>query len=407
METLILIKELLHSCNNGITNSADVIELKAFMNRAKQNKVLEIHKQKINRRETQKLYITNIKVDNHWKQISCKSYEGMIEKLYKFYFEDNTLISFNKLFNERQLYKKNDLKRNNATLRREVQRYNKFIKCSLLHDKDISKITSEDLERLLNNLITEKNLTAKEFSQLRALLKSTFKYAIKKKYLDENVMDYCEFNIINCRVVEKGKKDVVDNSEYDKVISLLNKDSSLESYAILLAVYTGLRIGELTALKWDSVKKNSIYVHRSECKQEIMNEDLTFEKTTYGVENRVKRNDNSGYRDVLLSNLSKNVLILAKKHQNGEYVFHRSGVRLTSRQVTYHLEKVCKKAEIQNHTPHDLRRTFASRCYDNGMKITQLQSLLGHSSLRTTEGYIRNIHSDDEALSILNIAMNC
>lgn len=183
--------------------------------------------------------------------------------------------------------------------------------------------------------------------------------------------------------------------------------SILNNHQILLAVYTGLRIGELTALKWDSVKKNTIYVHRSECKQEIMNENLSFGKTTYGVENRVKRNDNSSYRDVLLSNLSKNVLILAKKQHHGEYVFHGSSERLTIRQVTYYLEKVCKKAKNQNHTPHDLRRTFASRCYDNGMKITQLQSLLGHSSLRTTEGYIRNIHSDDEALSVLDKAMNC
>lgn len=84
-----------------------------------------------------------------------------------------------------------------------------------------------------------------------------------------------------------------------------------------------------------------------------MNEDLTFEKTSYNVENRVKRNDYSGYRDVLLSSASREVIERAKRLWNGEYIFHRDGERLTSRQVTYFLEKFAKKLEsrIIHHIP--------------------------------------------------------
>jgi integrase len=64
------------------------------------------------------------------------------------------------------------------------------------------------------------------------------------------------------------------------------------------------------------------------------------------------------------------------------------------------------EAGIKNHTPHSLRRTFASRCYSNGMKIPQLQCLLGHSSPTTTESYIRNIHTDVETISVLDKAMS-
>jgi site-specific recombinase XerD len=57
--------------------------------------------------------------------------------------------------------------------------------------------------------------------------------------------------------------------------------------------------------------------------------------------------------------------------------------------VVWHVVKECaKKASIENLAPHDLRRTCARLCRDAGGELDQIQFLLGHVSVQTTERYL-------------------
>jgi site-specific recombinase XerD len=57
--------------------------------------------------------------------------------------------------------------------------------------------------------------------------------------------------------------------------------------------------------------------------------------------------------------------------------------------VVWHVVKECaKKAAIENLAPHDLRRTCARLCRDAGGELDQIQFLLGHVSVQTTERYL-------------------
>jgi len=47
-----------------------------------------------------------------------------------------------------------------------------------------------------------------------------------------------------------------------------------------------------------------------------------------------------------------------------------------------------KRAEINNLAPHDLRRTCARLCHLAGGELEQIQFLLGHASVQTTEHYL-------------------
>jgi integrase/recombinase XerD len=46
-------------------------------------------------------------------------------------------------------------------------------------------------------------------------------------------------------------------------------------------------------------------------------------------------------------------------------------------------------------SPHDLRRTAARNAYDNGATLPQVQSMLGHSDVKTTMFYIGSLEDDD------------
>ncbi|MFZ0862817.1 MAG: site-specific integrase [Candidatus Sulfotelmatobacter sp.] len=56
--------------------------------------------------------------------------------------------------------------------------------------------------------------------------------------------------------------------------------------------------------------------------------------------------------------------------------------------VWYVVQTCCEKAGLERIAPHDLRRTCAKLCHTNGGELEQIQFLLGHASVQTTERYL-------------------
>jgi len=56
--------------------------------------------------------------------------------------------------------------------------------------------------------------------------------------------------------------------------------------------------------------------------------------------------------------------------------------------VWYVVRTCCEKAGLEHIAPHDLRRTCAKLCHDRGGELEQIQFLLGHASVQTTERYL-------------------
>jgi len=64
------------------------------------------------------------------------------------------------------------------------------------------------------------------------------------------------------------------------------------------------------------------------------------------------------------------------------------GERLTEKAVWHVVREYATKAGIDKLSPHDLRRTCARLCYAAGGELEQIQFLLGHVSIQTTERYL-------------------
>jgi integrase len=52
------------------------------------------------------------------------------------------------------------------------------------------------------------------------------------------------------------------------------------------------------------------------------------------------------------------------------------------------VKSCCERAGLQHIAPHDLRRTCAKLCHSSGGELEQIQLLLGHASVQTTERYL-------------------
>jgi integrase len=64
------------------------------------------------------------------------------------------------------------------------------------------------------------------------------------------------------------------------------------------------------------------------------------------------------------------------------------GTGITPKAIWHIVKAAAKRADIKNLAPHDLRRTCARLCHLAGGELEQIQFLLGHASVQTTERYL-------------------
>jgi len=64
------------------------------------------------------------------------------------------------------------------------------------------------------------------------------------------------------------------------------------------------------------------------------------------------------------------------------------GERITPKAIWHIVKAAAKRAGIKDLAPHDLRRTCARLCHLAGGELEQIQFLLGHASVQTTERYL-------------------
>ena len=80
---------------------------------------------------------------------------------------------------------------------------------------------------------------------------------------------------------------------------------------------------------------------------------------------------------------------------NGGRIFRRVGrvdkvwgIGLTPKAIWHIVKAAAKRADVKDLAPHDLRRTCARLCHLAGGELEQIQFLLGHASVQTTERYL-------------------
>lgn len=179
-------------------------------------------------------------------------------------------------------------------------------------------------------------------------------------------------------VMEKKKPvPVLSGTEQKKLLGRIYGGRAPFGTAVLLCLHTGLRLGELCALKW---------------------EDLDLENRTLTVNRTVQRIAVKGYRTktVLMetdpkSESSRRTIplteemagLLARLDTGRPYVF--GGEKPSEpRTMQYRFRKILGESGIDSRKFHTLRHTFATNCVENGMDVKSLSEILGHSDVKIT-----------------------
>ena len=163
-----------------------------------------------------------------------------------------------------------------------------------------------------------------------------------------------------------------------------------------------MRIGELLSLKWKNLKGNRIYVENQLLLTTEMDDELNFSSYKHETVNHIKGYEEQGFRYIPLTTEALEILNKVKEQNpDGEYIFMRSGKQLYTNHFNEHLKKYCIECGIVPRTSHKVRFCVASLLYINGIPLSTLQRLLGHTTLNMTMHYIRKVIKDDNTLDLM------
>lgn len=301
------------------------------------------------------------------------------------------------LFFEWLDYKKTITDSSNTILRHK-QHFNKYFSGSLLYDKEIYYITDLLLESECNRIVRDFSLSRKEWGNVKTVLNGMFSYAVKNRYLSNNPMTGLEISV-RYRQVSRGTgaTQTFNSDERRDLFSYLDFMYSSTHDTVFLAVklnfFLGLRVGELVALKWsDWLDFTQFHIVREEVRNQVTGE--------YSVVEHTKT-----YMDRFVILVPKAVSILQKIPRADEYIFIRDGTRITSRQVSYVLEKYAERKKRAVKSTHKMRKTYASCLNAEGVPLDTIREQLGHSDLTTTLGYIYNPLTESETYNLIAKAL--
>lgn len=271
------------------------------------------------------------------------------------------------------------------TFDRYERDFKRFFRESRLLETKIKYITEDDLEDYIRRTIHEQELSAKAWGNFRTLLNGIFKFAKKKGYTKLQIsmfMDELELSKKIFARKEVGEFDeVFTERELDRIIAYCKENPTMNNLGILMAAYTGMRVGEIAGLKQVDIFDDYIYVHRTQIRYKGDDGNMV-----YTVRDTPKTE--AGVRKVVVTDaLAPIIKQLKKKSFGSEYLFCENGRLKTIHCFTYALYAVCDKLEIPRRSMHVLRKTYATRLINAGVDEAIIINLMGHTEISTTRNY--------------------
>lgn len=234
-----------------------------------------------------------------------------------------------------------------------INSYQSHLKLTKFHfkERDFREITDKELFEFIYFLVNVKNISASYQRQIVGALKLFYKEIYGRTI---------PFEYLKVQRHEKQLPVVLSKEEVRRSIDCID---NLKHKAIISLLYgSGLRIGELLALRKNDIDSDSMLIHVRGAKGK---------KDRYTI-------------------LSQKVLDILRSYylqfKPGVYLFEgQKGGKYSSESSAQVFKRALKKAKIdKSATLHTLRHSFATHLLEDGISIAHIQKLLGHSNIKTT-----------------------
>ena len=249
---------------------------------------------------------------------------------------------------------------------------------SYFQNMKCNQLTIEELQGFVDRL-TENGLSAATVQLVFSFLKSSLCGAVPQ--------DILNVTLPKCAL---SKSKSLSIGEQKRLENAAKSSDDIDYIAVMLCLYTGLRVGELCGLMWDDVDFEHRLIHVRRTIQRIKNPDCTEEITCSAAKTTVicsTPKSDSSLRSIPLPEFL-HLLLMSEysnhSHDDVGYVISRDGTAIEPHNMQYCFEKLLAAANIMKANFHITRHTFATRALETGFVIKPLSEILGHSSAAIT-----------------------
>ena len=331
-----------------------------------------------------------------YKSVFAKTQKELIPKLHKIIeiyrnveLNENYALTLGEWL-DKWLNEYMSLTSRQSTLSGYKSNINNYIK-PILGSKMLSTVTTDDIQKMYNKLKKEgrvkpdkngsKALSDSTVRGIHMMLHEALKYAV------------CEHLIIsnptNNTTIPKSNyapKQILNDDELDRFMKAIESDELWYDF-FYTEITTGLRRGEICALKWCDIDDNTGTLKI--CR--------TATKTDTGDTKTI-----AGNREILLPPSTAELLKKRKEKSISEWIFHNPYCpeKHTDPNTAYaHLKKLLKKAELPSIRFHDLRHTFATHALASGVDAKTLSEILGHTNASFTLDTYTHVTTDMQRIA--------
>lgn len=263
-------------------------------------------------------------------------------------------------------------------------KYNNLLNIYILPEfKDIlvQELSYCQIDDFANKLLTnggkkKSGLSAKTVNDCITLIRTILRYAqnngISVKSLGNGIVIKSSFKELN----------VLSLSEQKCLYNYLIKHLNPKNFGVLLCLLTGLRIGEICALRWEDISliEKSVYVHST--LQRIQDFSNISNKKT-----RILISSPKSPCSIRTIPLTDEIISLIMRSFSNKHGFVLTGDEknfVEPRSMQNHFKRICFDASIRIVNFHSLRHTFATRCIELGFDVKSLSEILGHANVSIT-----------------------
>lgn len=249
-----------------------------------------------------------------------------------------------------------------------------------------AEITVTAVERFAQDLSDNHGLSPKSVKDILVVLRSILKHA-QKRFPGI-------FPQLEIEYPKEAKKEmrVLSRREQEQFTQYLLTDMDPCKFGVLLALCTGIRIGELCALRWQNISMEEKTIRITQTMQRLKDiHESGGAKTTVLIDSPKSQNS---VRVIPMTEMAARLCSQMFCANNAAYVLTGTANYMEPRALQYRLGRYTQACGLTGVHFHTLRHTFATRCVEVGFEIKTLSEILGHAT--TTITLDRYVHTSLE-----------
>lgn len=290
-------------------------------------------------------------------------------------------VTFENITEDFLIYKKQQIKE--STYFNYTYKIQKYL-LPAFKDLTLEEIAKYDFNKFSDDLLEESHISNKFLKDILLVLKSILRYAERKYDIK------MKLELINLPRVRMHNLKVFSANDKRKIKARCLNSNDTKELGIVLCLYTGMRIGEICALKWEDIdlNKKTIYIRHT-----LQRVYVNCKSTKILID--APKSEKS-LRSIPMSNLVYSKLKEIKENYRKEDFFLTGNSKhfLEPRGYQYTFKKCLEECRVHYRNFHCLRHTFATDCINVGMDVKSLSEILGHSDVSITLN--RYVHSSDK-----------